>query len=273
MSESEEETLLLSRATLNDFEIIQHENAVSEPDAGRQAEENDEESDDEVLRQAIALSVSLSMAEEPKSVSDAQPPVEVSLPQPEAEMVEEVEEEGWADANGGEESWAAEDVWSEANAADIHPDELDYDEDQEVDVERERLLETLGEELHQAEDEDSDSDDDEKGIAERATGLEEASSVESLLELVRGWSWDMPTARRWEAVGLALRYVGGAIAKLRVQSEAHLDEARQQRAQAAGQSFKKAHLIGATVVGATRRLEALRSAEPFAMVRLSYYRT
>lgn len=43
-------------------------------------------------------------------------------------------------------------------------------------------------------------------------------------------------------------------------------EARRGRSQAGAHSYKKSKLIGATIVGASRRLEAIRAAEPFAIV-------
>ena len=91
--------------------------------------------------------------------------------------------------------------------------------------------------------------------------------MEHVLRRAQGWSWALPTARRWEEAGWVLRQAGRAVEALRAHAEGHVDAARRQRAEAAGQGFKKAHLIGATVVGATRRLEAIRAAEPFAMVR------
>lgn len=164
-------------------------------------------------------------------------------------------------------------VWHEANAADIHPDELDYDEegDQEIDMEQERLQQTLGEDLYASGDVDSEDDefeDDIQPVPNTIVGLEEISSLEDFLERMGTWSWDMTTAQRWAEFGMLLRFASSSLKELKAHSESYVDEARQQRAQAAGQSFKKAHLIGATVVGATRRLEALRSAEPFAMVSL-----
>ena len=145
-----------------------------------------------------------------------------------------------------------------------------------MDVERQRLLETLGEDLHDADDDASDPGDGDDGGAPAAGlggdghsndgTLLHAWSVEGALTRVGAWEWSMPLAERWEAAGLVLRVAARVVGSLRAQAEGHLDEARRQRAEAAGQAFKRAHLIGATVVGATRRLEALRAAEPFAMV-------
>lgn len=45
-----------------------------------------------------------------------------------------------------------------------------------------------------------------------------------------------------------------------------MEEARRERAEASAYAFKKALVIGATAVGGTRRLHAIRASEPFAMV-------
>ncbi len=45
-----------------------------------------------------------------------------------------------------------------------------------------------------------------------------------------------------------------------------LVEARKRKAEAGAQAFRNARIVGATVVGASRRLEALRAAGPFGVV-------
>lgn len=52
----------------------------------------------------------------------------------------------------------------------------------------------------------------------------------------------------------------------RKNSEEHINEARTVRAEAGAQAFRSARIVGATVVGASRRLEAIRAACPFAIV-------
>ena len=42
--------------------------------------------------------------------------------------------------------------------------------------------------------------------------------------------------------------------------------AQRDKAEAAAQAFKSARVVGTTVAGAARRLEALRAAQPFAVV-------
>jgi len=245
-------------------------------------EENDRATnDDENLCQAIALSL-LTIDVDELGAGDGQAAEStISLPAPRSvsddRAIQEVPVDSVSDHNFFPEEEFEEDVWHEADAADIHPDELDYDDedDQELDMEQERLQQTLGEDLYTSGDADSDDNDFEDEITtmpNTLAGLEEISGIEDLMERMNTWSWDMTTAQRWAEVGMLLRFASSSVKDLKAQSESFVDEARQQRAQAAGQSFKKAHLIGATVVGATRRLEALRSAEPFAMVSLNKYK-
>jgi hypothetical protein len=52
----------------------------------------------------------------------------------------------------------------------------------------------------------------------------------------------------------------------RKNSEQHINAARTLRAEAGAQAFRSARIVGATVVGASRRLEAIRAACPFAIV-------
>jgi hypothetical protein len=243
--------------------------AEEKEDIAASKDGKDEEGD---LNAAIALS--LAVQEEPCALVRGEK--ETGAEEPAVAAAEGGEgvvvlQEVWHDA---EESY--DDVWVEADAADIHPDELDFDEEageeeeEELDFERERLQQTLGEELHHVEKSDSEDEevDDVGGFGASSSADEAMESPESLLERVGDWSWEMPTRERLEALGLLLRHAGRFAGLLRAQAEGHLGDARRLRAEAAAQGFKKAHLIGATVVGATRRLEALRAAEPFAMVSI-----
>ncbi|KAK3285890.1 hypothetical protein CYMTET_6522 [Cymbomonas tetramitiformis] len=137
----------------------------------------------------------------------------------------------------------------EPPGADVHPDELELEgeedlADDELDEDRQRLREILG----------SDSEGD---------GVE---SDWALLAEVRTWTWSMPLAGRWEAAAAVLRGMGATVGRLRGLAECHVEAARQERAEIGALAFKQARVIGATVVGAARRLEAIRAAEPFAMV-------
>ena len=50
-----------------------------------------------------------------------------------------------------------------------------------------------------------------------------------------------------------------------------MEAGRQDLAAASALALRRARVVGATVVGAARRLEALRAAEPFAMARPCFF--
>ena len=82
----------------------------------------------------------------------------------------------------------------------------------------------------------------------------------------REWNWGQTPAERCRRAAELLRHVCGTWMRLSTIADAHVERARRERAEAAGFVYKKARLIGATVVGATRRLQAIRASEPFAMI-------
>jgi hypothetical protein len=53
---------------------------------------------------------------------------------------------------------------------------------------------------------------------------------------------------------------------LRKSADDHVAEARKLKNEAGSLAFRRARVVGATVVGASRRLEAIRAAEPFAII-------
>ena len=63
-----------------------------------------------------------------------------------------------------------------------------------------------------------------------------------------------------------LRRMRASLIQHRQKSEHHINAARTLRAEAGAQAFRSARIVGATVVGASRRLEAIRAACPFAIV-------
>lgn len=80
------------------------------------------------------------------------------------------------------------------------------------------------------------------------------------------WSWGISRQERWELAQSFLTYSIRIIEKLISRAEDFVDEARRELAETSASSLKHATIIGATVVGATRRLQAIRASEPFAMV-------
>lgn len=80
------------------------------------------------------------------------------------------------------------------------------------------------------------------------------------------WAWEQTLPDRWKRVADFIGHLNVRILELAAIADRHVESARCERAEAAAYSFKRARVIGATVVGATRRLHALRASEPFAMV-------
>jgi len=152
----------------------------------------------------------------------------------------------------------------------LDPDELEYNEAEyegeqaEVNEEQHRLHEVLGE--NAASEVDSEAASDDEIEVARPPGKLTATDFDRLVTSVQRWSWKMPLEQRWLALASCLERMGDIVTVLRTLAEPQVDEARRNRAEASAASFKKARIIGATVVGAARRLEALRAAEPFAVV-------
>jgi len=152
----------------------------------------------------------------------------------------------------------------------LDPDELEYDEGEdeqaEENEEQQRLQEVLGEKAVSEAGSNDESDDDADTAHGRASREVTAALFDRLVASIQRWSWSMTIEERWKALASCLEQMGDVVTMLRTLAEPQLDEARLNRAEAAAASFKMARIIGATVVGAARRLEALRAAEPFAVV-------
>ncbi|CDF32339.1 unnamed protein product [Chondrus crispus] len=93
-----------------------------------------------------------------------------------------------------------------------------------------------------------------------------ASAVSGYLSSSDEWNWNQSHSKRWSLVSEFLGGVIRSIDDLVVLAEDHVELARRELQEAAAYAFKKARLIGSTIVGATGRLKAIRASEPFAMV-------
>ena len=69
-----------------------------------------------------------------------------------------------------------------------------------------------------------------------------------------------------EVAASFLLKMSSVLASLRNAADEHVAEARKMKNEAGALLFRKAHVVGATVVGASRRLEAIRAAEPLAVL-------
>merc|ERR1711939_791551 len=80
------------------------------------------------------------------------------------------------------------------------------------------------------------------------------------------WSWDIPLEKRLVTAAKLLRFVSVWINETKYHAYPCVDTARREHSESRAIAFKQALIVGATVVGASRRLEAIRAAEPFAIV-------
>lgn len=156
-------------------------------------------------------------------------------------------------------------------------DEQDYkqdvcgEEEEDTGIGLEHLLD-----IHEADGPDSDDDSDseyrdtDEGSVGCAYEIEQfRSSVAAACDItkeLREWNWDMPWAERLQSVAKVIKYVSMLLDDLKTRSYPEIDQARRDYSQTRAEAFRKAKIVGATVVGASRRLDAIRAAEPFAII-------
>lgn len=151
----------------------------------------------------------------------------------------------------------------------LDADELDIIDD-EGNEDMMRLRDIMDNEEYVAENESDISD--EVGQVEDLAVLEEEDDIlgdlsdMSIMEILEQWSWDMSTKQRHVAVSLFLLKMTGILNKLKSKCDDYVFEARLLKSQAGASIYKQSNIIGATVVGASRRLETIRASEPFAVV-------
>ena len=130
--------------------------------------------------------------------------------------------------------------------------------DEDINDERLHLREIGGED-----------DDDAAGVEEEDDEYDDDRPEEELLspyELLQTWNWQMNRNQRLQAAANLLMSVSNLVEAVREKTQPALDRARKDCAEAGAQAMKRARIVGATVVGASRRLPAIRAAEPFAIV-------
>jgi len=130
--------------------------------------------------------------------------------------------------------------------------------DEEINDERLHLREIGGED-----------DDDAAEVEEEDDEYDDDRPEEELLspyELLQTWNWQMNRNQRLQAAANLLMSVSNLVEAVREKAQPALDRARKDCAEAGAQAMKRARIVGATVVGASRRLPAIRAAEPFAIV-------
>ena len=153
----------------------------------------------------------------------------------------------------------------------IDPDEMDdefYDID-EMNDELRRLQEQT--EIGGDDDEDNEYEiqEEKEEISLESNAILNKEPTEQDLDIlsnIENWSWESTRSERLNNAAKCLRYAAIVAKKLLKSSEGYLSQARKLKSEAGAQAFRNARIVGATVVGASRRLEALRAAGPFAVV-------
>jgi hypothetical protein len=127
-------------------------------------------------------------------------------------------------------------------------------------------------------DDEESSSDDADGAAGLGTAPEDEielddnvgddsdGSINPALDEVYNWCWSWPVGKRHDAASHLLRRMCRQLALLRQRWETVVDAARRRKAEAGAAVLKNATIIGATVVGISKRLDKVRAAEPFAAV-------
>ena len=148
----------------------------------------------------------------------------------------------------------------------VDPDELECSDDEEEEEEGE--VEPEGNEemkrLREINANDTDSDNESEQSAEE---FFIPAVTEAFQEGVQGpdtWSWAMSPSERLRRAAEFLYLMSDAVVDLRHATDKYVVQARMTRSDAGCMAFRRARVVAATVVGASRRLEAIRAAEPFA---------
>jgi AAA domain len=80
------------------------------------------------------------------------------------------------------------------------------------------------------------------------------------------WIWDSELPSRLNTASMFLQKMCSILTELKPKCDEYTAEARLLKAQAGASTYKRSSIIGATVVGASRRLETIRACEPFAVL-------
>lgn len=145
-----------------------------------------------------------------------------------------------------------------------------YYEDEEEDQQNEELkrLQELTEIADYSDEEEKEEETINRNQAS-SNNDEKAATAESSdhLSELENWSWNLNHSDRLIAAAKLIRLVCNIFKRLnKIITENDLYTARKIFSEAGAKSFRSARIVGSTVVGASRRLEAIRSAGPFAVV-------
>lgn len=151
----------------------------------------------------------------------------------------------------------------------VDPDELDaicWDEAE--DGENEQVAHNR--EIYQ-EDEDDEDYLDTVVVNAADEALDEVMNEQNAdpmdaIDQIASWSWTWPLHERQSAARNLILTMSQQLQVCQRNADEHIKNARQLKADATAATLKQAVVIGGTIVGAAKRLLALRAAEPFAIV-------
>lgn len=155
-------------------------------------------------------------------------------------------------------SSSSEDEGNDKSGNDIPLDELDV-----CDFEVPENMQHLYEIADHNDGAESSSDEEEPNAPQNIDIVKSGNFVKPDLS---EWTWETSQQKRWELARSFVAYSISNIDKMINCAEQIVDEDRKNLAETSASSLKRARVIGATVVGAIRRLHAIRASEPFAMV-------
>jgi hypothetical protein len=172
-------------------------------------------------------------------------------------------------------------VFDEEYEGDKNIDEMEYREEDvgDVEEEEENVQALHNQDIYQEESDDEESDrhemDEESANLDNEEdeydwnqlSLDEMSDFifDEVLEFLQ-CDWSYSASDRLRCVHRFVSFTTQLLKLLLPLATPFIDDARRAKAEANGMILKKATLIGGTVVGAVKRLPALRAAEPFAVI-------
>ena len=140
----------------------------------------------------------------------------------------------------------------------VDADELDIESDDESDFGADDRLQHLRDIVGQGSVHGSDASDSDDGNDNEEWSRAPLGDVEDGQWMPHSWSFEQSRRQRLAKVAVFLHKICDIVAHLSTMAEKHVETARREKSEAAASAFKQSRVVGATVVGATRRLQALR---------------
>lgn len=115
-------------------------------------------------------------------------------------------------------------------------------------------------------EDESDHEDDGKDMLGYQDEEEDDFQSFDCSSEIYNWTWALSLAERYNSIAKILRYASYLLIELKHNCRGEVQKRRNTYVQSKAIAFKRARVIGATVVGASKRLDAIRAAEPFAII-------